>query len=184
MSYSRFSSGDNDDDHENLTYANLASSSTARSAVLNEREKVYEHTSRTYSDSERIQGKNHFFLIQSSLIFHFDVVRIFLELPYPTAPVHHSGAIPRTYTLKRSDSYDGLGISVSADSRTRSNHIIRDVEHGSPAQQVGLRKNDRIISINGTNVENIDFDDVLLLLKHGLDQNNLQLTVIHELDQI
>ena len=73
---------------------------------------------------------------------------------------------------------------MSTDGHTRSNHIIRDVEYGSPAQRAGLRKNDLITTINGINVENVDFDNVLLLLKQGLDQNNLQLTVIHELNQI
>ena len=71
--YSRFSTGDNDDDQENLTYTNLAPSSTIRSAVLNEREKVYDQTSRTYSDSERIQGK-HLSVIKSELIFHSNLI--------------------------------------------------------------------------------------------------------------
>ena len=109
---------------------------------------------------------------------------VFLETYHSSAPVHHSEGIPRSYRLKRSDSYDGLGISVSANSQTRSNHYIREVERGSPADRAGLRVNDRIISINGTNVENVDFDDVLILLKQGLDNDNLQLSVLHELDQI
>ncbi len=99
------------------------------------------------------------------------------------APVSTSKEIPRTYTLRRSDSYDGLGISIAADSETRLNHIIREVEQGSPGHHAGLRTNDRIISINGINVENVDFSNVLILIKQGLDNDNLQLSVIHEPEQ-
>ena len=105
----------------------------------------------------------------------------FLE---PLAPVRNSERIPRTYRLRRSNSYDGLGITIVADSQTRSNYFIREVEPGSPGDQVGLRKNDRIVGINGISVENFDFNNILILMKQGLDDDNLQLTVIHELDHI
>jgi C-terminal processing protease CtpA/Prc len=95
-------------------------------------------------------------------------------------PVCCSEEIPRSYTLRRTDSYDGLGISIAASSQSSSNHFIRDVEPGSPAHRAGLRPNDRIISINGVNVENVDFSNVLILIKQGLDNDNLQLSVIHE----
>ncbi len=100
------------------------------------------------------------------------------------ASVDHFELIPRTYTLRRSDSYDGLGILISADSETRLNHFIREVEPGSPGHRAGLRRNDRIISINNINVENIEFNNVLILIKEGLDNNNLQITVIHEPEHI
>lgn len=86
----------------------------------------------------------------------------------------------RHYTLKRSNSYDGLGILISADTETHLNARIRDVENGSPGSRAGLRKNDRIINVNGTNVENVEFGDVLLLIKEGLNNNNLQISVIDE----
>ncbi len=34
--------------------------------------------------------------------------------------------------------------------------------------------------MNGTNVENVEFGDVLLLIKEGLNNNNLQISVIDE----
>jgi hypothetical protein len=34
--------------------------------------------------------------------------------------------------------------------------------------------------VNGTNVENVEFGDVLLLIKEGLNNNNLQISVIDE----
>jgi predicted metalloprotease with PDZ domain len=105
---------------------------------------------------------------------------LFLEPLISVAPINKSEEIPRTYTLKRTDSYDGLGIAISASTQSRSNHFIREVEQGSPGHRVGLRKNDRIISVNGVNVENVDFSNVLILIKQGLDNDNLQLSVIHE----
>lgn len=82
--------------------------------------------------------------------------------------------------LKRTDSYDGLGILLSADVDTRLQHCIRDVEVNSPAYRVGLRKNDRILGVNGVDVENVEFADVLLLIKQGLIANHLQLTVVND----
>ena len=67
---------------------------------------------------------------------------------------------------------------ISADSQTRLNHYIREVEPNSPGHLAGLRKNDRIISINGVNVENVDFSNVLALIKQGLDNDNLQISVV------
>lgn len=87
-----------------------------------------------------------------------------------------------TCTLRRSDDYDGLGILIATDAQTRSLHFIREVEIGSPGHRAGLRKNDRIISVNNVNVENMDFSDVLILIKEGIENNNLQISVIHELD--
>jgi C-terminal processing protease CtpA/Prc len=109
---------------------------------------------------------------------------MFLDTRYTMDPIGNSEQIPQTYTLKRRASYDGLGILVSADSQTRLNHFIREVEPSSPGYRAGLRKNDRIISINGVYVENVDFSNVLLLIKQGLDNDNLQLTVIHEPEHI
>ncbi len=128
--------------------------------------------------------KKIFFILKKLFILKWNLTFYhFLEPLSPVAPVHNSKEIPRSYTLKRTDSYDGLGISISASSQTRSNHFIRDVEHGSPGHRAGLRKNDRVISINGVNVENVDFSNVLILIKQGLDNDNLQLSVIHELEQ-
>ncbi|CAF1089041.1 unnamed protein product, partial [Didymodactylos carnosus] len=86
---------------------------------------------------------------------------------------------PRHYRLKRTRSYDGLGIYISADSQTQRNHVIRDVEPTSPGDRAGLKKNDRIISVNGVPVENVDFNDVLLLIKQGLQDDNLQFSVVN-----
>ncbi|CAF4923732.1 unnamed protein product, partial [Rotaria sp. Silwood2] len=105
---------------------------------------------------------------------------LFLESIHAKTPVENSEASLRHYILKRSNSYDGLGILISADNKTGLNPRIRDIEPGSPAYQIGLRKDDRIIYINGTNVENLEFSEVLILIQQGLNNNNLQFSVMNE----
>lgn len=95
-------------------------------------------------------------------------------------PVENSEVDLRHYTLKRTKSYDGLGLLISADAETRLNHRIREVENDSPGLHAGLRKNDRIIAVNDINVEQKEFNDVLVLIKHGLDNNSLRFSVVHD----
>ena len=73
-----------------------------------------------------------------------------------------------------------MGVVISSDVETRLNHRIRDVEPTSPGSRVGLRKNDRIVNVIGVNVENVEFGDVLMLIKQGLNNNHLQFSVINE----
>ncbi len=96
------------------------------------------------------------------------------------SPDGNSEVTLRHYALKRTDTYDGLGILISANAETRLNHRIRDIETGSPGARVGLRKNDRITHVNGVNVENVEFADVLVLIKEGLTNNNLQFSVLND----
>jgi C-terminal processing protease CtpA/Prc len=109
--------------------------------------------------------------------FFFDFFHTILESLNPRIPAK---IFERHYTLKRTDSYDGLGIYISTDAKTRLNHRIRDIEPNSPGSRVGLRVNDRITHVNGINVENTQFGDVLVLIKQGLINNNLQFSVINE----
>ena len=105
--------------------------------------------------------------------------------PFRTlSPAETVQLAPRQFTLKRTDAYDGLGLLISADAETRLNHRIREVELSSPADQAGLRKNDRIIAVNGVNVENVEFSDVLILIKQGLQNDSLQFVVVNELTLI
>ncbi|CAF1580200.1 unnamed protein product, partial [Adineta steineri] len=140
--------------HSTNRYSSNANvNKAASSSILTERDKIYDQIPRSY---ERTQETRH-----------------------TMAPIGNSEPIIHTYRLKRSNSYDGLGIMISADSDTRVNHFIREVEPNSPGYLAGLRKNDRIISINDVNVENVDFSNVLMLIKQGLDNDNLQISVIH-----
>ncbi|CAF1182449.1 unnamed protein product [Rotaria sordida] len=150
--------------NDNLGIKNLVLSNPlikTQSPMITELDNIYDQSSRSYIDSAYIQ-----------------------EPLLTRAPVVDSERTLHTCTLKRTDSYDGLGILISTDVATRLNHYIREVEPGSPGHKAGLRKNDRIIGINGVSVENIDFNDVLILIKEGLHNDNLQFSVIHEPEHI
>ncbi|CAF4445973.1 unnamed protein product [Rotaria socialis] len=136
---------------------NDINSSYTRSSTTIERDKIYDRTTHLYQNHERKQ-----------------------ESLNGKAPVENFEASLRHYILKRSDSYDGLGILISADAKTGLNPRIRDVELGSPGHRAGLRKDDRIIYVNGISAENLDFSEVLILVQQGLNNNNLKLSVIHE----
>lgn len=61
-----FISIDDFDDDQNVTYANLTS--TTRSSAINERDKIYDQSSRSYTSSENIQGKENFFILKKLFI--------------------------------------------------------------------------------------------------------------------
>ncbi|CAF2084845.1 unnamed protein product [Rotaria magnacalcarata] len=150
--------------HDIGSINNLVSSNPIaiiQSSPIPERGQAYEQSPRSFMSNEYAQE----FLLKA-------------------APVENSKQIPYTCTLKRTDSYDGLGILISTDTERRANHFIREVEPNSPGHRAGLRPNDRIISINGVNIENADFNNVLILIKQGLNNDNLQFSVMHELDFI
>ena len=55
--------------------------------------------------------------------------------------------------------YSGLGISVSTPDANGS--VIAEVYAGSPAEQAGLIAGDVIVTVNGADVRNMPFDDML-----------------------
>ncbi len=60
--------------------------------------------------------------------------------------------------------YDGIGISIT-------NNEIIEVIAGSPAEKAGLKANDLIIKLNGTNVENKSSDEIKNLIKNNKIKN-------------
>ncbi len=114
-------------------------------------------------------------------MFSIYLFHTILEYLNPRIPTKYSDEKElRHYTLKRTNKYDGLGIYITTDAETRLKHRIHDLEPNSPGAKIGLRINDRITHVNGINVENTEFGDVLILIKQGLINNNLQFSVINE----
>ena len=54
----------------------------------------------------------------------------------------------------------GYGFNMQAQ-RGRSGHFVSDVDAGSPAEAAGLRDGDRIVAVNGDNVEQATHRDVV-----------------------
>ncbi len=83
----------------------------------------------------------------------------------------------RKYHLKTRADFDGVGVFVSCDPKTRKSPYIHRIEPLSPGKLVGLQKNDYIFEINGVNVVFCDFDFVIDLLKDRISKNDLYIVV-------
>lgn len=74
--------------------------------------------------------------------------------------------------------YNGLGIHL-CDTK---NHMIKDIEPDSPAEQGGLKPGDKILYINNENVENMSYLEVIECLKRAVDIDNINLIVMNAIE--
>lgn len=58
---------------------------------------------------------------------------------------------PRLCTLRKWDNFTGYGFNLQAE-KGKPGQFIGYVDTNSPADSCGLRKNDRVIEVNGVNV--------------------------------
>ncbi|XP_042360336.1 Na(+)/H(+) exchange regulatory cofactor NHE-RF2 [Plectropomus leopardus] len=82
-------------------------------------------------------------------------------------PVDPSELIPRLCHLIRSDT--GYGFNLHSD-RSRPGQYIRSLDPGSPADHAGLRPQDRLIEVNGVNIEGMRHAEVVAFIKKGGDE--------------
>ncbi|XP_077475462.1 Na(+)/H(+) exchange regulatory cofactor NHE-RF2 isoform X2 [Stigmatopora argus] len=71
---------------------------------------------------------------------------------------------PRLCHLVRSET--GYGFNLHSH-RSRPGQYIRSLDTGSPADQAGLRPQDRIIEVNGVNIEGMRHSEVVAFIKKG-----------------
>ena len=64
-------------------------------------------------------------------------------------------------------SYLGYGFSFGTRGGAKIPIVILEVLKGSPARQAGLRRNDRLLEIEGASIPNMDAADAIILQKHG-----------------
>ncbi|TWW69908.1 Na(+)/H(+) exchange regulatory cofactor NHE-RF2 [Takifugu rubripes] len=81
--------------------------------------------------------------------------------------VDPSRLAPRLCHLVRSE--NGYGFNLHSD-RSRPGQYIRSLDPGSPADRAGLRPQDRLIEVNGTNIEGMRHADVVAFIKRGGDE--------------
>ncbi|XP_024128774.1 Na(+)/H(+) exchange regulatory cofactor NHE-RF2 [Oryzias melastigma] len=74
---------------------------------------------------------------------------------------------PRLCHLVRLDT--GYGFNLHSD-RSRPGQYIRSLDPGSPADRAGLRPQDRLIEVNGVNIEGMRHAEVVAFIKKGGDQ--------------
>lgn len=79
-------------------------------------------------------------------------------------PVDPSELVPRLCHLVRSE--NGYGFNLHSD-RSRPGQYIRSLDPGSPADRAGLRPQDRLIEVNGVNIEGMRHAEVVAFVKKG-----------------
>lgn len=87
-----------------------------------------------------------------------------------TRPQPHadpSELAPRLCHLVRSET--GYGFNLHSE-RSRPGQYIRSLDPGSPADHAGLRPQDRLIEVNGVNIEGMRHAEVVAFIKKGGDE--------------
>uniref|UniRef100_H3CCB0 Na(+)/H(+) exchange regulatory cofactor NHE-RF n=1 Tax=Tetraodon nigroviridis TaxID=99883 RepID=H3CCB0_TETNG len=91
--------------------------------------------------------------------------------PSPPKKKQENGSVsklaPRLCHLMRSE--HGYGFNLHSD-RSRPGQYIRSLDPGSPADRAGLRPQDRLVEVNGTNIEGMRHADVVAFIKKGGDE--------------
>ena len=82
---------------------------------------------------------------------------------------------PRLCALSLRPGIDSIGISLQPDKDF--GHIIKQVESNSPADRAGIEPDDCIVSLNGTSLLSIPYENVLNILKKSRNETNLEFYV-------
>ncbi|CAJ1076718.1 Na(+)/H(+) exchange regulatory cofactor NHE-RF2 isoform X2 [Xyrichtys novacula] len=96
-----------------------------------------------------------------------------------SSKVDLSELVPRLCHLVRSDG--GYGFNLHSD-RSRPGQFIRSLDPGSPADHAGLRPQDRLVEVNGVNIEGMRHAEVVSFIKRGGEETWL-LVVDPDTDQ-
>ncbi|KAL4648576.1 Na(+)/H(+) exchange regulatory cofactor NHE-RF2-like [Arapaima gigas] len=86
---------------------------------------------------------------------------------------------PRLCRLVKGE--EGYGFNLHSDKR-RTGQYVRSVDPSSPAERAGLQPKDRLIEVNGVNIEHLKHAEVVAIIKRGGDETQL-LVVDPETDE-
>lgn len=89
--------------------------------------------------------------------------------------------VPRLCHITKWADFQGYGFNLHAE-RDRPGQFIGTIDDGSPAQAAGLQEGDRIIEVNGANIESESHKQVIERVKAGGNETSL-LVVDTEADQ-
>ena len=99
------------------------------------------------------------------------------ESAEPSSRLKIDYSTPRKCFLKTRPDFDGLGIHIACDKKTRRSPYIYNIESNSPGSKAGLRKNDFILEVNDEDAVNIEFNTLIQKIQDYIKENNLNLTV-------
>ncbi|CAN9497647.1 unnamed protein product [Ophioblennius macclurei] len=68
--------------------------------------------------------------------------------------------------IDMTENAEGFGF-VLREEPNMTGHFVKDIERGSPAARKGMREMDRVVAVNGKEVENYDHNMVVDLIKKG-----------------
>lgn len=72
----------------------------------------------------------------------------------PGALSENPNLVPRKCNLRKWADYEGYGFNLHADKQNNL-HFIGEVDEGSPAKLGGLRPGDRLVEVNGVNIDKV-----------------------------
>uniref|UniRef100_A0A8C1U877 Na(+)/H(+) exchange regulatory cofactor NHE-RF n=1 Tax=Cyprinus carpio TaxID=7962 RepID=A0A8C1U877_CYPCA len=81
-----------------------------------------------------------------------------------------SELLPRLCHLVRTET--GYGFNLHSE-RSRPGQYIRALDPGSPADRAGLKPQDRLIEVNGVNIESMRHAEVVAFIKNGGNETRL-----------
>lgn len=87
-----------------------------------------------------------------------------------SSPAEASDLTPRLCHLVRAEA--GYGFNLHSE-KSRPGQYIRSLDPGSPADRAGLRPQDRLIEVNGVNIESMRHAEVVAFIKRGGDETRL-----------
>lgn len=80
-----------------------------------------------------------------------------------------AGPKPRLCVITRVPTFNGYGFNLHSE-KGRSGQYIGKVDSRSPAEVGGLRENDKVVEVNGTNMENQSHQEVVTKIKEFPNQ--------------
>lgn len=89
-------------------------------------------------------------------------------------------SIPRKCYILTKPDFNGLGIHIACDKKTRRFPYIYEIEPNSPGLKSGLRKNDFILEVNDLDAVDMEFKELINRIQEYIQTNNLCLTVGNE----
>jgi len=72
----------------------------------------------------------------------------------------------RKCTVRKWEDFNGYGFNLHAE-KGKAGQYVGHVDEGSPAEAGGLRKEDRIVEVNGTNICNENHQQVVTRIRNG-----------------
>ncbi|KAL2087011.1 hypothetical protein ACEWY4_018070 [Coilia grayii] len=97
-----------------------------------------------------------------------------------TSPVPPKDLRPRLCHIEKSEL--GFGFNLHSDKK-RMGQYIRCVDPDSPAEYAGLRPRDRLVEVNGMNIEHLTHSEVVAVIRRGGKETTL-LVVDPDTDQL